>query len=98
VPESTEDGPWGEYWASNGTFTFEPDVRTDITRGLTNIYKGQNRLVEAIAKAVEEAWPSEYLQYYDGRRATPPAEIVRQFLIEHLEEVAKDGGDSTRDA
>lgn len=90
MPESTVDNSWKEYWATNGTFTYESDDsrqareldrEADIQERLARVHKGQDHLLRVVAKAVDEAWPPEHFNLLDGRRAVPPGDIVRGFIV-----------------
>lgn len=96
----------GDDWVTAGSYTFEPDpkpgdavsrkqheVERDMVERFTAAYKGQNRLLRKVAEAVDAAYPPEEFRYFDGRRATPPGDIVRQFIVTPAEEAEKMVGD-----
>lgn len=91
MTESTVDDSWKEYWATNGTFTFESDTgrtsreldrEADIQRGLARVREGQNHLLRVVAKAVDEAFPPEEYGKGHGTGHLPPGDIVRGFIVD----------------
>lgn len=90
MPESTVGDPWKEYWATNGTFTYESDDsrqareldrEADIQERLARVHKGQDHLLRVVAKAVDEAFPPEEFGGGHGTGHVPPGDIVRGFIV-----------------
>lgn len=101
MTESTVDDSWKEYWATNGTFTFESDAsrqareldrEADIQRGLARIREGQNRLLRVVAKAVDEVFPPDEFGDGHGTGHVAPGDIVRGFIVDPDKGLSGDSG------